>query len=114
MQVHCVIIGSMISTDLPFNVSTPFNTYQQADALLTFNSVFWLVSRSQTAFFLLLQVGKKRVWYTYIKNSVHRDHCSQGDCWLLLIDESLYFLDLQTKHCILNVRLASYHLSGVL
>ena len=27
MQVQCVIIGS---TDLPFNVSTPFNTYQQA------------------------------------------------------------------------------------
>ena len=31
MQVQCVIIGSMISTDLPFNVSTPFNTYQQAE-----------------------------------------------------------------------------------
>ena len=30
LQVQCVIIGSMISTDLPFNVSTPFNTYQQA------------------------------------------------------------------------------------
>jgi len=53
-----------------------------------------VVSRSQTALFLFLGTGKKRVWYTYVKNSVHRN---QGDTWLLLIDESFYFIHLQIK-----------------
>ena len=30
-----------------------------------------VVSRTQAAFILLYWVGKKRVWYTYVKNSVH-------------------------------------------
>jgi len=81
--VESTVIVSTIVTFYPVSTSRQVN-----------RNVFPLVSCSQTAFFLFLGVGKKLEGsgtLTPVKNSVHR---SQGDSWLLLIDESLYFIHL--------------------